>query len=206
MYGVMHVIEDLDNAPVEALVPTVDSEIAARPFVREWNVQDLLAGLDQADQNRSWERGRALFTELSCAQCHKIGESDGGDVGPNLIDLQQKFNTGNLDREGLLKSLIDPSADIEERYISLIIQDIDGRLHTGVVAERTDTEIRLLANPLDNEKPVTILIDDIEDEMESKVSMMPQGVLNTCTKAEILDLLMYVEAAGDRDHPAFGDQ
>ncbi len=206
MYGTMHVIEDLDNAPVEALVPTVDSEIAARPFVREWTVQDLLKDLDEADQARSWERGRALFTELSCAQCHKMGDSEGGDVGPNLVDLQQKLSTGNLDREGLLKSLIDPSADIEERYVSWIIQDIDGRLHTGVVAERSDTEIRILANPLDNEKPVTILIDDIEDEMKSKISMMPQGVLNTCSKQEILDLLIYVEAAGDREHPAFGER
>ena len=73
------------------------------------------------------------------------------------------------------KSLVEPSETIEEKYRSWIILDIDGRTHTGVIAERSDTEIRLLANPLDNEKPVTIAIDDIDEEIESKISMMPQG-------------------------------
>lgn len=203
MYGVMHVVENLDDAPVESLVPTVDAEIAMRPFVREWNLDELVSSLEEADSGRSFERGRALFTELSCAQCHKISNDDGGDVGPNLVDLQQKFLNRTMDRTGLLKSLIEPSETIEEKYRSWIILDIDGRTHTGVVAERSDTEIRLLANPLDNGKPVTILVDDIEEEIESKISMMPQGLLNTCSKEEILDLLMYVESAGKQDHPAF---
>ena len=205
MYGVMHVVEDLDNAPVESLVPTVASEIAMRPFVREWKLDELLADLDSADENRSFERGRALFTELSCAQCHRVGEDEGGDVGPNLIDLKQKFLSGKLDRVGLLKSLIVPSETIEEKYRSWIILDIDGRTHIGVISERNELEIRLVANPLDNGQAITISADDIEAEIESKISMMPQGLVNTCTKSEILDLLMYVEAAGDKDHPAFDD-
>ncbi len=203
MYGVMHVVEDLENAPIESIVPTVDSDIAMRPFVREWNTEELLAELKSADQDRSFEQGRALFMDLSCAQCHKVGAGEGGEVGPNLADLKAKFESGDLDRAGLLKSLIEPSDAIEEKYRSWIIQDIDGKVHTGVVSERTDDSVTLVANPLDNGKPVTIDLDDIEDELESKISMMPAGLLNTCTKEEILDLLMYVEAAGNPDHPAF---
>jgi len=206
MYGIMHVVEDLDDAPVESLVPTVDAEVAMRPFVREWKMEELAADLASADTDRNFERGRALFTELSCAQCHKVGQADGGEVGPNLLDVQARFKEGTMDREGLLKSLVEPSETIEEKYRSWIILDLDGRTFTGVIAERTEESIRLLANPLDNGEPETIPLDDIEEEIESKISMMPQGLLNTCTKQEILDLLMYVEAAGKEDHPAFRKQ
>ncbi|MDG2014919.1 MAG: plastocyanin/azurin family copper-binding protein, partial [Pirellulaceae bacterium] len=203
MYGVMHVVEDLESAPMEALAPTVDSEIAMRSFVRDWKLEELLGDLESADSGRSFEQGRALFTELSCAQCHRVDQSDGGDVGPNIVDLKAKFAKGEMDRAGLLKSLIEPSETIDEKYRSWIILDIDGRTRTGVIAERTPTELRLLANPLDNGEPVTIVIDEIDEEIESKISMMPQGLLNTCSKDEILDLLMYIESVGDKNHPAF---
>ncbi|MDG1809097.1 MAG: GDSL-type esterase/lipase family protein [Pirellulaceae bacterium] len=203
MYGVMHVVEDLESVPMEALAPTVDSEIAMRPFVRDWKLEELLGDLERADSGRSFEQGRALFTELSCAQCHRVGDSDGGDVGPNIFDLKAKFAKGDMDRAGLLKSLVQPSETIDEKYRSWIILDLDGRTRTGVIAERTPTELRLLANPLDNGEPVTIALDDIDEEIESKISMMPQGLLNTCSKDEILDLLMYIESVGDKDHPAF---
>lgn len=203
MYGVMRVVEDLDSAPMEALAPTVDSEISMRPFVRDWKVEDLSGDLENAASGRSFEQGRALFTELSCAQCHRVGDLNGGEVGPNIADVKTKLDKGEMDRVGLLKSLLQPSDTIDDQYRSWIILDLDGRTRTGVVAERTDKEIRLLANPLDNGEPITILLDDIDEEIESKISMMPQGLLNTCSKEEILDLLMYVEAAGDKNHAAY---
>jgi putative heme-binding domain-containing protein len=206
MYGVMHVVADLSEAPVEAFAPTVDSEIAMRPFVREWALADLKPDLEIADHSRSFEEGRALFTELSCIQCHRVGESEGGAVGPNLIEVREKLVKGELNREGILKSLVEPSSEIAEKFRTWIVQDIEGRVYTGVIAERTDDSIRLLANPLDNGEPVTIATDDIEEEIESKVSLMPAGLLNTCSKSEILDLLMFVESGGDPDHPAWSKQ
>ena len=203
MYGVMRVVKDLDSAPMEALAPTVDSEISMRAFVRDWKIEDLLEDLENAAVGRSFEQGRALFTELSCAQCHRVGDAIGGEVGPNIADVKSKFDRGEMDRAGLLKSLLLPSETIDEKYRSWIILDLDGRTRTGVIAEKTDTALRLLANPLDNGEPVTILLDEIDEEIESKISMMPQGLLNTCSKEEILDLLIYVEAAGDKNHPVY---
>ena len=199
MYGVMHVVEDLDEVPAEALAPTVDVNVAARPFVREWTVADLVPALDDDTVEYSFEQGRALFTELSCVQCHRAGDDEGGEVGPNLTTVRDKLARGELDRQGVLRSMIEPSHEIAEKFRTWIVMDIDGRVFTGVVAERTEQSIRLLANPLDNEKPVTIPVDDIEEELESKVSMMPAGLLNTCSKQEILDLLHYVETAGEAD-------
>ncbi len=196
MYGVMHVVKDLSTAPIEALVPTVDAEIAARPFVREWTRAELEGGVHGAQVPRAFERGRALFTELSCIQCHRIGDGEGGEVGPNLRDTLDKLKRGELDRAGLLTSLIEPSAEIAEQYRTWIVQDIDGRVHTGLIAERSDESIRLVANPLDHGEPVTIAVDDIEEVIESRVSMMPAGLLNTCEKQDILALLQFMESGG----------
>ena len=203
MYGVMHVVEDLGEAPVEALAPTTGAEVAARPFVRDWNAADLRQALARAEGPRSFARGQALFTELSCIQCHRMKQDEGGDVGPNLESVLDKVGKGDLDREGLVKSLVEPSAEIAEEFRTWIIQDIDGRVHTGVVAQRDDEKVLLLANPLDQGQPVTIPVDDIEEELESKISLMPQGLLNTCNPDEILDLILFVESGGDPQHPGW---
>ncbi len=205
MYGTMHVVPDLSVIPPEALSPTVDAAVSARPFVREWTLEDLTDSLNEMERFRSFDHGKALFTEMSCLQCHKVDAQDamGGDVGPTLLELQKKLQNGDIDRIGILKSIIEPSETIDEKYRTLIIQDIDGRVHSGVVAERNDVVVRLLANPLDRMRPVEINVDDIEDELESKVSMMPMGLLNTLTRDEILDLLMYVESAGNAQHQAY---
>ena len=64
--------------------------------------------------------------------------------------------------------------------------------------------LRLIANPLDKDAEVQeIAKNAIEDRAESLVSVMPEGLLNTMTKREILDLLAYVLSAADPQHPAF---
>ena len=208
MYGTLHVVEDLAAVPPEALAPTVDSAVSARPFVREWKLEDLVTELPTASEGRSFERGKALFAEMSCTQCHKTGPDDaeGGEVGPALTDLLKKLSEGDINRSGILQSMIDPSESIDDQYKTIIIQDLDGRIFSGVVAERNETHLKLLANPLDKEEPVTILIDDIENERESKTSMMPIGLLNTMSKDEILDLLIYMESGGDQNAPVYGKQ
>ena len=45
---------------------------------------------------------------------------------------------------------------------------------------------------------------DIEERLPSKVSEMPQGLLNTLTKDEILDLVAYIRSAGKAEDKAFG--
>ena len=45
---------------------------------------------------------------------------------------------------------------------------------------------------------------DIEEKTESKLSLMPEGLLVTLSKEEILDLLAYVLAAGDSHDGAYG--
>ena len=46
-------------------------------------------------------------------------------------------------------------------------------------------------------------MDDVAEKRESKISLMPQGLLVTLDRDEILDLLAYIASGGDPEHPAF---
>jgi hypothetical protein len=81
---------------------------------------------------------------------------------------------------------------------------VDGKLHSGVVVFEDEQILRLSANPLDkNVKVVEIDKQDIDERDESKVSIMPEGLLNTMTRNEILDLLAYIISGANPEHPAF---
>jgi putative heme-binding domain-containing protein len=203
MYGTMHVVENLDDVPAEVLAPTVDPEIQTRPFVRSWTLSDLIDSLDEADSGRDFARAESLLKQLSCAQCHRIG-GEGPEVGPDLAGVKKKLADGDFKRADVLREMVEPSAVIDVKYKTVTIVDTDGRIHNGIATKRDDTAVRLLANPLDSQEPVVIPIDAIEQEVESTISMMPAGLLNTLTKDEILDLLMYIESSADSSHAAFG--
>jgi hypothetical protein len=50
---------------------------------------------------------------------------------------------------------------------------------------------------------VTVEKSEVKSRGPSKVSPMPEGLVNTFTKEEIFDLIAYMESAGKKDHPDF---
>jgi hypothetical protein len=56
--------------------------------------------------------------------------------------------------------------------------------------------------PLD---PTTVKLkkSDVKYRALSKLSPMPQGLVDTFSKGEILDLIAYMESGGNRNHPDF---
>ena len=75
---------------------------------------------------------------------------------------------------------------------------------SGVVVHEDDKVIRLLSNPLDEgEKPKELAKADIDERVESPVSLMPLGLLNTLTQEDILDLLAFLESGGNSAYRAF---
>lgn len=202
MYGSMHVVKSLDDLPPEAFAPTSDPEIQTRPFVRAWKLDDLASDLTKAGKARSFERGKQLFTAISCVQCHSMNKV-GGKVGPDLSGVKKKLAEGKMKRFDVLREMLEPSFKIDKKYVTVVIVDTKGRIHTGIVTERTKEFVKLLANPLDKKPPVTIKVADIDEEYPSKVSMMPLGLLNTMTMDEIFDLLAYIESAGDAKARSF---
>ena len=60
----------------------------------------------------------------------------------------------------------------------------------------------LQPNPLKPDK-VTLKKADITARAISKLSPMPEGLVNTLEKDEILDLIAFLESGGNPDHPDF---
>ncbi len=198
MFGVMHVVADLDAVPAEELNPE-PVQFEVRRFVRAWTLSDLAPQLSQAEQGRSFENGQKLFTAVSCAACHRM-RGQGGQIGP---DLTESFAKKNYTRETLLREVLEPSHKIEDQFRTQILVTADGVQVAGVVVQEDAEALYLIRNPLEDCEPLRVLKDEIDEQSPSKVSIMPEGLLNTMTKDEIFDLLMYVESGGDASYPAY---
>ena len=149
MWGMMHVVDDISDIPLNQPEPTHDHDaVPRRQFVRKWTADDILNSLSQLDKGRSFTNGQTLLTDVSCIQCHRMGDT-GGQVGPNLADVKQKMATRKMDPAMLVHSLTLPSKDIEKKYRTNIIIDAKGKPYSGVVTYEDDTKIRIAANPLD---------------------------------------------------------
>ncbi|MFM8727190.1 MAG: heme-binding protein, partial [Planctomycetaceae bacterium] len=88
-------------------------------------------------------------------------------------------------------------------YQSSVIVLSSGKVVTGLVLEDAGGELKVLDNPAAPDKLVAVKKSEIEERSASEVSIMPKGVLNKLTREEILDLLAWVVAGGDREHVLF---
>ncbi|MCO6455293.1 MAG: HEAT repeat domain-containing protein [Pirellulaceae bacterium] len=207
MYGTLHVVERLDDVPLSQLAPAEDPAHPPRPFVRDWKLADLEQDVAAGIRGRSFDSGKSLFTELACAVCHRAGDAPGAGAGPgagpDLASVRGKIERREYQPRDVLREILEPSARIDPQYALVVIQDVMGRVHTGIVADRDANRVRLRADPRDNRDLVTIRVADIDQEISSPVSLMPAGLLNTLSRDEVLDLLAFVLAGGDPRHPAF---
>ena len=73
---------------------------------------------------------------------------------------------------------------------------------SDVRAQEDEAKILLQTNPLSTDG-IDIEKKEIKSRSVSKVSMMPQGLVDNFTKDEILDLIAYLRSAGDPKDKAF---
>ncbi|MBI3852489.1 MAG: c-type cytochrome [Verrucomicrobia bacterium] len=178
-----------DRRPVTVTIPP-------RQFVREWTMADLEPLLPQAGEGRSFTKGKEAFTAGQCVLCHRAG-NEGGAIGPDLTGVASRFG-----RRDLLDNILLPSKVISDRYQSFVITKRDGEDVSGCITEETDEKLVLIVNPLEQQR-VEVLKKDIQSRQVSKLSQMPEGLLNGFQKEEILDLLAYLESNGRAESPAF---
>jgi len=169
-----------------------------RQFVHNWQMDDLLPLLSQADHGRSFEKGKVAYEAAQCYKCHRFN-GDGGSTGPDLTGVGNRF-----DARYLLEALVLPSNVVSDQYVNTIITTGDGEVLTGRIIEEDDKWIKLRTDPFAQEL-VQVPKANIDQRQPSKLSEMPQGLINTLTPEEILDLVAYMRSAGDPDDKAFGN-
>ena len=131
-------------------------------------------------------RGEKLFAMGvgQCSQCHRIGNV-GKEVGPDLSRIADKLKT----REKILNSIIDPSAEIEDKYRAVTLLTVDGQTRVGRVLNRADQRLTLQ----DAEgKQFEIPTNEIELEKPVATSLMPQQLLSQLTAEQAANLVAYL--------------
>jgi len=178
------------KAPPKKIIP--------RKLVKEYTVADLEPALEQVGKGRSFDRGKDVFEQAQCAACHKFGNA-GGSVGPELTAISARFK-----RHDILESIIEPSKVISEQFQNTTIKTNDGKLVEGRVVDENDARVVLQPNQLLPEK-VEVKKDNIKSRAPSKLSPMPEGLINNFHQDEILDLLAYLESGGRKDYVSFSN-
>jgi putative heme-binding domain-containing protein len=171
-------------------------EVAVRPFVREWKLDEVVELVENDQSPRNFENGRKMFSAAGCYNCHRVAGA-GSSIGPDLTGLGGRF--GILD---ILRSVIEPDHTISDQYQQMVFET-NGRIIVGRVTNMHGESIHISTNMLDPKSTETIKRADLDDQYPSEVSVMPSGLLNTLSAEEILDLTAFLRAGGKPDHEFF---
>jgi len=202
--AVANLSDDQKAALGDLIEPQPDAAAAPagppRPLVKEYSLAEATKLVEPELHNRDFERGRALFAVAKCFSCHRF-QNEGGGLGPDLSGLAGRFN-----KKDLLESIIEPSKVISDQYEAITVVTADGRVVTGRIANLNGDDMMINSDMLNPNNMVNVKRQDIEEMTKSKISMMPEGLLNTLNEGELLDLMAYLLSRGDRENAMFSSQ
>ncbi|NND97226.1 MAG: c-type cytochrome [Pirellulaceae bacterium] len=164
-------VEEFSNEALEAELLAASPSELAKVAIARGNVQ----------------RGKKLFLQsaAACFACHQPPKG-AARLGPDLAKIKTK-----LTAEQLVDSILRPSKLIDKDYAQVNVLDVNGKVHTGIRVSEDDKEIvlRNLAEP----EPIKIKQDDIEEVIESKISLMPANLAQQLkNRKEFDDLMKYI--------------
>jgi putative heme-binding domain-containing protein len=136
-----------------------------------------------ADMKGNPSKGREVFVR-NCTACHKVGNGEGNDYGPNMDKVMERSKS----RLKLVESIIDPNAEVDMKYLSTRIDRLSGGTVTGLMVSETKKEVVIF----DGKEKKTIPTDDIDARTVLKQSSMPEGQAGTMAPVEFLDLIEYL--------------
>ena len=119
---------------------------------------------------------------MQCRACHRFGTGD-EKMGPDLEKIGAKY-----DRRKLLETILEPSKEIEPKYVNYLVETTGGAVHTGIVVERTPERIVLR----DAEKSVELAAKDVKRMVALEKSIMPDSLLREFTAQDVADLLEFL--------------
>jgi putative heme-binding domain-containing protein len=131
-------------------------------------------------------RGKAAFAKASCAACH-----DGRwALGPPLAGVAKRFG-----RDDLIAAVVQPGKDVPARYRPTRVTTTDEKTYIGMVVydapdgiilqTAADTTVRLAGSAIASRRPV-------------EASLMPAGLLDKLTDAEVADLFAYLKTLDEK--------
>lgn len=184
-------LSNLQNDEINALLTDIWGQVKTSAVDKLKLIEDyrkLLKSPAAADADA--ELGRAVFNR-TCQQCHTL-YGVGNKIGPDLT------GSNRADAEYLLTNIVDPSALISKEYQSSVVITDSGRVITGIVTAEDDKSITVV----NTAETLVVPKDEIEEQMLSEMSMMPDNQLAQFTEPEILSLFAYLR--GKKQVPMLG--
>jgi putative heme-binding domain-containing protein len=140
---------------------------------------------DALGQKADSIRGKTVF-QKNCTICHRL-ENEGFEVGPDLLSALR-----NKSAEQLLNDILDPSREVDSRYLNYQITTKKGQVFSGLIAADTASSVTLRRGEKAED---TILRDQIEEIQATGKSLMPEGLEAQLSKQDVVDLIAYLQAA-----------
>ena len=168
-----------------------------RNFVKQWELEELSAASKTKLKGRDFERGRKMFAAGGCFACHRFANA-GGMTGPDLTGSGGRYSAHDL-----LDQIINPSREINEQFVPVIVKMKNGDTLTGVVVNMSGDRVTVNTDMFDPNQRVNVNRPDVTSIEPSKVSPMPPGLLNLMREDEVMDLLAYIISGGNRDHNVY---
>jgi putative heme-binding domain-containing protein len=150
-----------------------------------WTLAELEPRLAELAAGRDLARGRAAYEAASCARCHRFAAA-GENRGPDLTGASGRYSPRDL-----LCAILEPSQEVPDVWRDTELWSGERLLAVGrVVGEEPDALLVLDA------AGTTLRLDPatIDERRPHRLSSMPEGLLDTLTAEEVLDLLAYLLA------------
>jgi putative membrane-bound dehydrogenase-like protein len=141
--------------------------------------------------------GRRLFFSsvgARCNACHQVN-SRGGRVGPDLTLIGHTSS-----RERIIASILQPSQEIAPEFQSWLLVTKDGKTLTGLRLQKPgDDGVEDYADPAGNK--FSLRSDEIESREASTKSIMPDGLEQSVSIADLRDLVTFLTSASGSAKP-----
>ena len=170
---------------------------AGRSKVTDWKLDTLAPVLERGLKKRNFENGRKMFGAAGCFACHRFG-NEGGMTGPDLTGAGGRYSARDF-----LDQILNPSKEINEQFVPMVITRNDGETVTGVIVNLNGDNVMVNTDPANPFQQETIDRKKVKSIEPSKFSPMPEGLLGLLTEEEILDLTAYTLSGGRRAHAMF---
>ncbi|MGV3486307.1 MAG: DUF7133 domain-containing protein [Planctomycetaceae bacterium] len=127
--------------------------------------------------------GKEVFRR-NCVACHRV-YNEGAAFGPDMMKVGTRLTPFKL-----VESIINPNAEIDEKFLSTSVLTSDGRVTVGLLVSESEDEVVIF----DGKEQKRIATEDIEDQKKLRQSSMPEGLAGTIAPSEFLDLIAFLKS------------
>lgn len=187
----------LDQLSKQALPAPPANLVAPKGPGKNYTTADVVALVANGLKGRNFEQGKAMYSSTLCINCHKMN-GDGGNIGPDLTASGKRYTVSDL-----MDNIIEPSKVISDQYGTEHIGLKDGSTVIGRTIVEENGKIFVMTSAFAPDVLTTLDAEQVQLRQPFNVSMMPAGLINALNQEELLNLIAYLQSAGNPKDKAF---